>query len=132
MSIFCYTKYVIICALAVMLWFPAHASELALDDIADYQQLFEHMEDTARDAEISPLTRRCTWFDRGTFMAVSPACFLQENLPSLAYEDVLPTLTPWIEDVSAVYDTQADAFWYQGANVEWKDDLVTLDDWPVV
>lgn len=90
-----------------------------LEEQRDLSKLLDHFQ-----------KRRCVWYDRGTYFAVSPACFLQEDahLPLLSFSDTVDLIMPYIADVSDIYDTFSSTFSYRGTSLLWKQSFPHIED----
>lgn len=111
----------------------SYAAEVSLDALWEYQQLFEQMEvQWALSWKQHIKKRRCIAYDRWTYMAVSPACFLQSwMLPTLSFTEAIDVLMPYVENISAIYDADADSTWYTQADLIFRKDIETLEDWDI-
>ena len=109
------------------------ATEISLYQLGEYQQLVEQLEEGRAMGMWATLEkRRCIVYDKGTYLAVSPACFLQGTpLPALSLADAVQSMLPYIQDVTHIYDTDADAFWYGGTELLLDDTLTTLQSYQI-
>jgi len=105
------------------------STELNLDALWEYQQLFEQMESQGTFSYGNSKKRRCVRYDRWTYFSMSPACFLQWwTLPKLPFTEAIDVIMPYVVGASHVYETDTDAFWYQWTDLVFDKDLQTLED----